>query len=521
MQAEGVEAMSEFSDRISTLCAANDQVAQLCRTLLDLNDAEGASGHLGTLSQVIDELCHYLETWLGRAESTALRENFGRVRADLEDIYKIGIRFRVVATLTAVNATSNTTSMDGFIEELRAVPVQIRAAVDTLLARLAKVDVVVLDAVQTAKIGLNALGTARDQMHGQSDSTAKILLQAARSREEMGSIGTAFLSQSQAQTKVLVRGFQYSDFFAQRLDHVAQMLGREEEFGSAVLLLAARQLSDLAEDGRETVRDIEAALRTQSGTVENFTADFAAQVKLSAAVNTELQGIFQSVMISRDEALPVIAKSVASSRLVLGEIGLCNESFARLVEMSGVMDLAAINARIRASREDRARAAMAFLSGAVTEGASTCRDVLSKSSAGLEKVANLQSADMLDRLVDCVARFSSAFEACQNGLRASEDLAARLSLTLAEVSALIDRSQIMLEECQRTAQSLQGIVQAMAAFSARLASGVAVPKVWPDMAQVYDTYTIQAERDTHDRLIGREISVPEPVKQPELDDIFF
>lgn len=513
--------MSEFSDRISTLCASNDQVAQLCRTLLDLNGADGASGQLGALGAVIEELCRYLETWLGRAESTALRENFGRVRGDLEDIYKIGIRFRVVATLTAVNATSNTTSMDGFIEELRAVPVQIRAAVDTLLSRLSKVDTVVLDAVRTAKVGLNSLGVARDQLLGQSDSTASILRQAARAREEMGSIGNAFLSQSQAQTKVLVRGFQYSDFFAQRLDHVAQMLGREEEYGPAVLLLAARQLSDLAEDGRETVRDIESALRTQSGTVENFTRNFSEQVKLGAGINAELQGIFQSVMTSRDEALPVIAKSVASSRLVLAEIELCNESFARLVEMSGVMDLAAINARIRASREDRARAAMAFLSGAVTEGASTCRDVLSKSSAGLETVANLQNAEMLDLLVDCVTRFSAAFEACRNGLTASQDLASRLSSTLAEVSGLGERSQILLEECQRTAESLKGIVQSLSAFSARLSAGLVAPKVWPDMTPVYDTYTIQAERDTHDRLIGREILAPEPIKQPELDDIFF
>lgn len=513
--------MSAFSGSISALCDANAQVLQSCRTLLELNVSAAASGQLHGLGEAVTDLCAFLEAWLERAQSSALQENFGKVRGNLGDIYKIGITFRLVATLTAVNASSSATAMDGFVEELRAVPVQIRSAVDLLLERLTKVDIVVSEAVQTARMGLHALGQSRDSLVDQTDTTAAMMRQSVHSREAMEVLGNTFLGKSQEQTNLLIRGFQYSDFFAQRLDHVAQMLAQEDKFGPPVLLLASRQIHALAEDGRATVHDIEAAMQSQSATADQFIRDFGDQIRLSAEVNASVHEIFKAVMTSRATALPAISRSVSSSRLVLEEINLCNESFAKLVEMSGVMDLAAINARVRASREDRARAAMAFLSGAVTDGARACRDVLTLASSGLEKVARLQNPEMLDKLVLRVDRFSAAFDACQTGLKSSEHRAAQLGATLVEVSGLIDRSRIMLENCQQTAETLQGIVEALFLFAERLAAGAQVPKVWPDLSQIYETYSIQAERDTHDRLIGRQVSQAPPTKAPELDDIFF
>lgn len=521
MQSEGVQALSAFSDSISTLCNCNDRVAELCRRLMEIYASDTTLEQLEDLGGVLGELCQFLETWLARADAGELRQGFAKVRSDLEDIFKIGVRFRVVATLTAINAGANSTAMDGFIEELRAVPTQIRSAVDLLLTRLEKVHVVVEEATETAHVGLAAMLGARDTLTAQSEASQAVFQQITQARQAIDTLGQRFLSESQDQTKVLVRGFQYSDFFAQRLDHVAQMLSWEDELGPSVRLLAARQLTALAAQGQQTVTDMEQALTQQSQASSAFLGGFTAQSKRGAAGNGQLRGIFGTVLTTRDQALPVIAKSVAASRQVLEEIERSTESFATLVTMSGVMDLAAINARVRAAREDKGRAAMAFLSSAVIEGASACREVLAKASAGLAKVAAVQDAQMLDQLVACVARFTAAFDACQQGLTAAEARAADLAVALTEVSDLIGRSETMLQNCLSTAAVLRQIVAELASFGEQVDAGLTAPRAWPDLSRIYDIYTIQDERDEHDRLLGREMTAPPPKPPLELDDIFF
>ena len=521
MQSAGVDAMAAFSNSISTLSSETEQLSQLCRRMLEVNAADSALERLQTLGGVIAELCQFLDHWLARTEAGEVSENSIKIRRDLVDFHKIGVQFRVVASLTAINASASTTDMQGFIEELRAVPEQIREAVGMLQFRMATVDEAVDAAVVSARAGLGVMEQARDTLAAHERASKATFRQIVQSRHALEEIGNRFLNQSQEQTKALVRGFQYSDFFAQWLDHIARMLAFEAELGPAVRLLAARQLEALAQQGEETVHEILSALQQQSANMGQFTRDFAAQSQMGSQGNAALQSLFAAILTSREQALPGISTAVTSSRLVLAEISQCNHSFEALVGLSGVMDLAAINARVRAAREEKARAAMAFLSGAVMEGARACRDLLRQSSAALTKVAEVQDVAMLDRLVDCVERFGAAFDLCQTELTQSEARGQSRAGTLEAVSALIGHLQVMVKECQQTAQNLTQIVQELRAFGSRLAAGIATPVSWPDMQAIYDSYTIQAERDTHDLLLGRPLSVPAPAKLPELDDIFF
>lgn len=521
MQAAGVDAMSAFSNSISTLSSETEQLSQLCRRMLELNAADSAMERLQSLGNVIAELCQFLDHWLARTEAGEINENAVKIRRDLVDFNKIGVQFRVVASLTAINASASSTDMQGFIEELRAVPEQIRAAVSMLQFRMSTVDEAVDVALVSARAGLGAMEQARDTLAAHERASETTFRQIAQSRQALEDIGNRFLSQSQQQTKALVRGFQYSDFFAQWLDHIAQMLAYEAELGPAVRLLAARQLAALAQQGEETVQEILSALQRQSASMGQFTRDFAAQSQLGSQGNVALQNLFAAILSSREQALPGISHAVSSSRLVLEEIGLCNHSFEALVALSGVMDLAAINARVRAAREEKSRAAMAFLSGAVMEGARACRMLLAQSSSALTKVAEVQDAAMLDRLVESVERFSAAFDLCQAELTQSEARGQSLAETLAAVSGLIRHLLVMVNECQQTAQSLTQIVQDLQIFGSRLSAGIATPVSWPDMQAIYDSYTIQAERDTHDLLLGRPLSQLPPTRAPAFDDIFF
>jgi len=318
-----------------------------------------------------------------------------------------------------------------------------------------------------------------------------------------------------------VHGFQYSDFFAQRLDHVAQMLGREAEFGSAVRFLAARQLMSLAEQGRGTVSAIIAALQAQSAGATRFAQDVGNQGRQKDEGNATLQEIFSLVMASRERALPVIAASVTASQQVLDEIGMCHDSFAELVEISGVMDLAAINARLGASRQDVSRVAMSFLSDSVMDGAQFCRDALARSSDRLTQVAAVQDKAMLEQLVAQVARFTEAFDQCQQGLIASQQRSDDVTVMLQQMAQMTGVSDGLLQDCLHTASTLTQIVDRLDSFAADLTKGIAAPAVWPEMAAIYDSYTIAAEREVHDLLIGRPRKVEAATFAPELDDILF
>jgi len=520
---QGVGVMADFSQSISTLCGAIDGISELCRSILNINSGNSALDQVGELGGITDEVCQLLDAWVLRASSEGIRTNFLRVRLDLEDLHKIGMCFRMVSTLTAVNTSGmESAMMAGFIQDLRAMPDKIDSGVDEVLTRLSRVDNVSQTAVTAAKSGLHALGNARTMLADQSTTSREVVQQVLYSQAAIEDLGSRFIETSHAQTKALVTSFQFSDFFSQRLEHIADMLGREREVGPAVLHLAATQLAALTQDGYAIVAQIDNALRAQDRAMTKFETSFRSQSLSADDGNAKQRGIFSSVLTSRERALPAIAEAVSASERVLQEITSCNESFAKLVEMSGVIDVAAMNARIRASRSGNAQRAMAMLSATVIENATTCRETLGGCSKGLEQVAAVQDVGSMANLVSAVNHFSQALDACETGLRLSEERVERLQAYTNEVAHLIRDAGSMLQSCSQTANQVKKVLKNLAEMGQRMTLGLRAPAVWPDMTAIYDTYTMQSERDVHDLLIGRPLAPP-PVTNAEmaLDDILF
>ena len=313
----------------------------------------------------------------------------------------------------------------------------------------------------------------------------------------------------------LIVALQFSDFAAQRLEHVDTILSRGGE-DVAHRYLAGAQISALAEDASGIGRDLADSLtaigdrsRDTDGDFHHRRTEAEALFERQAAALEILQHILhqlQPTIRHVDDQCVEIASRVAG---VLERLG-------KLEDIGHAINLAAMNARIKASRATTARQELAYIAASVNENASVSRGLIDGGIDGLKTLRHALEGEEFGLVRQRLAHLEQALDAAVGNLatsRAREDELERLGQAMAAASdslrSLIAVSHTELEGMDDLVIRLRELAGQMPVTAADTSG----------LAAIEPVYSMPREREVHARVTGSGWQAD--AGQDDLDAVLF
>lgn len=514
----GIAQMSAFSDNLSRLNSATTDLADRCATLLSVSDSASSLSDIGALETDISEIVTHLKRWSQRADTRAIGVQLNSISQALENLRRIVIRFRLIATFAAIDTSGDErTQIDGFLGELRAVPEQIALCLASVGESFRKVTLAFNASRHQAQQGLIAMDSAQSVLDQQIASLEVIVDAANTTIQAIQNVRRDFIAETQKHANSMITAFQFSDFFAQRLEHIHHMLTFD---GPHIQMLAAAQIGALAEDGRTVMSRMDQALNGLERAGGGFQTAYSSLEQETVLSHKKQAEILEIIMHHKDDALIAIDAAQVAALRNLKEITQSQIRFGELRQLSKSIDMAAINARLRSTRLSASQRTMAVLSNAVLESAVGSRNELETCETGLDVVGAVLGEDDASKLSDAIRIFVDRLAGCQDNLKSANDRGAELAKTRDDVTQGISTLQSLINDCRAASRGMCDRLDELAALGAQLPHD-ATETDWPDLDHIYETYTMDTERVVHNTLIGRAQPTAAATVAVDLDDIFF
>ncbi|WP_410218024.1 hypothetical protein [Paracoccus sp. (in: a-proteobacteria)] len=427
-------------------------------------------------------------------------------------------QLRAIASMTRVaGRAANVEGIEAYIVSLR-----------TMIQRLEDTSQVMREGLRSVATAVTGAATyladaslcARRALEPRHAVRASVDLQELSS--VTGMLMTRLGTSTQDNTGVLMNGIQFSDAFAQRLQHVEIILDAAQG-RAGPQRLASAQLAALCLDAEMLLKSTQAAL-------QNLGTDGQSAARaLAGDIGGQAAGVLADWQSELDDGQTLdglVTPALRGAMATVEAIDAAMEASARHLETLSAtaqeVRLAAVNSGLLARRSGSGsgKTAMAVLSTTVQERAQVC--------SGL----NLRCRSSFRTITELTGQAGFALLAREaEGLtlhiaRARDDLA-RVSDLFSELDRLKQAAEDSALRLQHAVDRGLGVLSGLPALVARIGH-LAIPPAgevsgMPDPAELEvfrNLYTMDREREVHAQLIGAE---PEITVAPEqsMEDIFF
>lgn len=489
-----------------------------CLTIL-VNEVEAARAGSGALQTACASLAEHLST----AHSAIGSNDLTRAIADgldaVETLQRECRQLSAIASMTRVTGHSvKIDAIEDYIVSLRGMIKRLAATTFAVQDGLGSIGFAVRHAI-------GQLGEASSRAHAANGDRA-LRIEAPENDDIGGSVrdlAEQLQMTTQSNTGILMTGIQFSDAFAQRLDHAETVLqaGKTEH---AANLLAAAQIAALTTDAMEMLTATRDALEklgnVGQAAVESLAGDTGERT-------TELLAVWQEELDEGNKierlVAPALEAAMDSVKNIDTAISSSRQNLQTLSETALEVSLATVNAGLLAMRSGTAKAAMNVLSTTVRERAHACSDLKTRCLNNFARIdTHTQNADF--------GQLATEAEQLRN-------LIMRADADLKLASEMFARLETMQRTAEKSAQTLQNAV----------AEGLQVLSEIPDyitqitchmpslrqvelsmddiaaLARFELLYTMDSEREVHAKLTGVPLasSVTAAGEAQSMDDIFF
>jgi hypothetical protein len=200
------------------------------------------------------------------------------------------------------------------------------------------------------------------------------------------------------------------------------------------------------------------------------------------------------------------------------------QRFQSLSGTTEAINLSAINAGLMTARAEAAREALGVLSDSVRQSAGVCSVQIEACRRALAVLSDALGDRVVGEIQAAAGAFFSGLDTCSASLAAAFEHESGLAMAQDGVTDAADSIFRIIREKSPALDAAgdvsDGLRHVATEISSRFPAG---PRTWPDLDDVFDTYTMSRERDVHDALLGRtdrqNNAVPKPAAS--LDDILF
>ncbi len=522
MRAHGVDVMASLSGELSRLLETSTHLSSALQGLSHVVDKADSAVSLQAVAARIGILQDLLQQWNQRLGDGGLRGSFRTVDFALQDLRKTAVKFRMIAMQAHIEMKAEP---DGdtskFTDDMRATPVEISGCVDALKDSAHRVQRAHDAALTECSKSLDEIDKIAAVIAAAMASIQDDRTTVAKAKIDVSTVIDRFQVDMRRHSVSIISSFQFSDFFAQRMEHVAQLLSQPASRAQACNAVAKAQILALISDGQEIVRSIHTAIDQMSFIQAEFTAAYGDHEKNVRRVMEGQQVALVSVMRHRDDALAALDKAFTSTHCIHQAIEESQDRFQKIKGLSGLIDMAAINARLRSNRMVHAQKTMAVLSSAVLDTAQESREVISTCAKMLNLIAMAHDAGISDRLKENVHEFRKDYDDCRNGMSVAMSELTKLSQFRVEAMASLARLTESLIASRSVADRMVMVFNALSDLSDELAD---VPPNfdWPDLADIVEIYTMESERVVHNKVLNLTDELPHHITQrDDLDLVFF
>lgn len=517
LRSDTVHCLGALSETLSGLQGVLTKVCDQMRELISAQ--EQSVGKVEQFTDILQTSAHAMEDWDRRLHDSALGLLVGAIEGDLGGLGRTRLFFQFLATITAIQvAREKSVELSSFVEEMRGMS----ARIETDLVK--------------AQTGVSLFRSVFDGIARDTSDGARRLIAAATdlaaivgplSELERSVSKSARQAADQAQRTVeiaetiigrLVRAFQFSDSAAQRLDHVDAILSCGQQ-SPGHGLLAAAQISALAEDARDTHEQLEQAWAMVGALRGAVPARFEENQDLTRHLLSEqikISHVFLRIMEAVSPGLERIDRECQAfdERVdeVLGHL-------KSLDDVGQAISLAAVNARVKAARATVAREELGYIAQAVNESAANAVATISVAAQGLGRLR--QQMDALDyrNMRARTAELSRLLADMQQRLASADAREQRLAGLDAKLgSALEDLVQLEAVGQERLAE-FDAVTTRLAMLAQTLRAAQPPVADLAGLDALQSLYTMTREREVHATLTGAMLtSADEP---QDLDSVLF
>jgi hypothetical protein len=442
-----------------------------------------------------------------------------QARSVLDALRSRSVALRAIASLSKLTARSMgsdrfedyTENLSRKSSDLGETATRVKETLGSVTDHIASAGTAAQDAIASLDILLEAVANQAQPPvpTGSGSDDVRALAEAA----------IAIRDKLKADVNGLVSLMQFSDAYAQRMEHIETLAGQP-----ALSAITRAQLGALAADTREAIAEtqdriarLSALAREAAGQFreDGMAADALRRASMHhAALDTAVR---QAASVSR--AANVVREG---AEVLQGSMHVAREALAALQDQSEDIGLSAINSLLLARGDERTSKAMSNLAAAVGEHARStsaeldeCKRLMERLTEGSETMASsiVTQAEALETILSAASRDLQAENIRAEGRRAGESSA--------------------LEAVGELERALNDATEAIAALrpvplelEARMADHDAAADL-PDRAAAdaaRTIYTMQRERDVHDAVLGLEPGAEVSdgaTDDTDIDDIFF
>ncbi len=519
----GIDALAGMSENLGSLRSLLSGLSTQFSSLVEISSAADSAFDDLKVTESLVHICTLLDRWSDERAQAAILNHFSDASEALESLDKQAKMFRSVASLTAIQvAESEAIGILGFVKDLRQVSNRIQLSVVEVRTAMKGLRGGQKDAQKKTFEAAGILREARLGFATATEPVTKMLpkVQAARDRIQRGA--STFAAETHREMLELITAFQFSDFIAQRMEHVVAMLAMNSDENGEVEAVAKAQLSALASDGNGVVSGLRAGLGRLERLTDRAQRIFDDDGGVTRQLFTAQRAALALLQAARKVARPAIDSATATALEMSIQVKLVDESLLALRETSNIIDLAAINARLKTSHTRVSQAAFAVLSTSVMQTAQTSRKQIEDCKIAVTEISKAQGGELSRQMITTANTLESRMADCEASLGQTESADAALNEARMAVSQSVEQLVDVLALCGPFVRQLAKIMSDIGALSKEMRQGdAAILANIPLLDRIYDSYTISREREVHDRLMGREQTAAAPAKTLELDDVFF
>ncbi|WP_182912895.1 hypothetical protein [Paracoccus onubensis] len=497
----------------------------------------GIGGDFACLSQLVGDVgsarresgalrvaCSHLAEQLRCAHSAISTVDLTNAISDgldaVETLRRECRQLNAIASMTRVTGYSvNIEAIEDYIVTLRGMIQRLSHTTTAVHEGLSSIGLAVRQA--TAQLG-TAASCARRAIDQQAGD------QAAPAMEEICGAAIILAEQlrenTQVNTGILMTGIQFSDAFAQRLDHIETILTAAETKPSAAVLATA-QISALVSDATRMLSATRDALE-QLGTVGQsavraLTGDTGAQAtKLLAVWRAELDDGHQIEQL----VAPALNGAMDAVQNINSSIADARENLETLSSTALEVSLATVNAGLLARRSGSAKSAMDVLSTTVRERAHACNELNGRCRTNFGRIDEItQNADF-GRLTADAGHLSELIARADADLVLAAEMFSRLEALQEAAHKAALTLQHSVDEGLHALSGLPELISRIATYAPRVGARQLSPDDAAALAPFAAIYTMDREREVHAELVGSLPPAAIPAAQlgeQTLDDIFF
>lgn len=517
-----VDQMGRIRDLHGEICLNLDHFADL------IGSRDGDHAVIDTLEADVQRLGAALTHFCDLAVSPAARGQARAARVELEAIEKCSHILTAIASLMGTTIASlGLDNLDGFIAELRRTAASIKESADKVTGHLGHLDDRGDELVESCERARAILADLPVRFASPRERLDQLALDEAGVAAELSDRARRLTSDGHSHLKSFITAMQFSDRLAQRLDHLATMLGTP---GGAVERLAAAQARRCVGDIRDVSQEVRGTIKLLAGLGHEGARVFS-EGRLATTIAEALAARAQMTGLVTDELSSVqnVVETARSAAACTTEMATATaDSFNGLKDASKNLALASYNSLLVSNRYSQACGPMKVLSKEVRQIATDCLDAVDRAQAVIEHIthgSDQAQTDMAQSTIGLKTRIEAFRDQTETGAERLETINQMRETSSTCAQSLLFMVDAVTESMDRVEAVANQLDQLAGTLEASPQSGAN-----PDPARInaiWASYTMEEERQVHAQVFasmpGIEINVAAKAdaSDDDIDDMLF